>query len=48
MDGKHVQYENGSSEEEHKKIMQMRDLVEKQDSTSKVYFMMHNTKVNEA
>ncbi|KAK1436755.1 hypothetical protein QVD17_02537 [Tagetes erecta] len=37
MDGKHVQFENGSSEEEHKKIMQLRDLVEKQDTASKEY-----------
>ncbi|KAM0066297.1 putative CRAL-TRIO lipid binding domain, CRAL/TRIO domain, CRAL/TRIO domain superfamily [Helianthus debilis subsp. tardiflorus] len=38
MDTKKMQYENGSnSEEEHNKILQMRELVEKQDSTSKEY-----------
>ncbi|KAF5808529.1 putative CRAL-TRIO lipid binding domain, CRAL/TRIO domain, CRAL/TRIO domain superfamily [Helianthus annuus] len=37
MDTKNMQYENGSSEEEHNKILHMRELVEKQDSTSKEY-----------
>ncbi|KAI3802573.1 hypothetical protein L1987_30711 [Smallanthus sonchifolius] len=37
MDSEHVQCLDGCSEEEHKKILQMRDLVEKQDSTSKEY-----------
>ncbi|KAI3829766.1 hypothetical protein L1987_03894 [Smallanthus sonchifolius] len=36
MDSEHVWCLDGSSEEEHKKNLQMRDLVEKQDSTSKL------------
>lgn len=36
---------NEISQEEHEKIKQIRDIVEKQDPTSKVYVLMHNVQV---